>query len=68
MRPEIRLVPLLQRTPLLRSDVVVLLSASPTPRPNADWYVQWIMSIRGRDAIQRYRYGDDQRLFLEERG
>lgn len=38
-------------------DVTVLLSASPSPRPNADWFVQWIMSYRGRDAIQRYRYG-----------
>ncbi len=66
-RGEIDLVPLLQRTPLLHNDVTVLLSASSSPRPNADWFVQWIMSYRGRDAIQRYRYGADQRLFVEER-
>lgn len=61
------LVPLLQRTPLLHNDVAVLSSASSSPRPNADWFVQWIMSYRGRDAIQRYRYGADQRLFVDER-
>lgn len=66
-RGQIALVPLLQRTPLLHNDVTVLLSASPTPRPNADWLVQWILSYRGREAIQRYRYGADQRLFVDER-
>jgi tungstate transport system substrate-binding protein len=66
-RGEIDLVPLLQRTPLLHNDVTVLLSASSSPRPNADWFVQWIMSYRGRDEIQRYRYGAEQRLFVEER-
>lgn len=66
-RREVDLVPLLQRTPLLHNDVTVLLSASSSSRPNADWFVQWIMSYRGRDAIQRYRYGADQRLFVEER-
>jgi tungstate transport system substrate-binding protein len=65
-RGEIDLVPLLQRTPLLHNDVTVLLSASPTPRPNADWFVQWIMSYRGREAIQRYRYGDGQRFFFAD--
>ncbi len=66
-RREIALVPLLQRTPLLHNDVTVLLSASSSPRPNAEWFVQWIMSYRGRDAIQRYRFGADQRFFLVER-
>jgi tungstate transport system substrate-binding protein len=65
-RGGIDLVPLLQRTPLLHNDVTVLLSASPSPRPNADWFVQWIMSYRGRDAIQRYRYADGQRFFFAE--
>jgi tungstate transport system substrate-binding protein len=66
-RGGIDLVPLLQRTPLLHNDVTMLLSASSTPRPNADWFVQWIMSYRGREAIQRYHYGDGQRLFVDER-
>ena len=65
-RGEIDLVPLLQRTPLLHNDVTVLLSASSSPRPNADWFVQWIMSYRGREAIQRYRYGDGQRFFFAD--
>ena len=60
-------MPLLQRTPLLHNDVSVLLSASPAARPNAGWLAEWIMSYRGREAIQRYRYGDGQRLFVEER-
>jgi tungstate transport system substrate-binding protein len=67
VRDEIALVPLVQRTPLLHNDVTVLLSASTSPRPNADWFVQWMMSCRGRDAIQRYRFGADQRLFVDER-
>lgn len=66
-RNEINLVPLLQRTPLLHNDITMFLSTSPRPRPNAEWFVQWVMSYRGRDAIQRYRYGDGQRLFLAER-
>jgi tungstate transport system substrate-binding protein len=67
VRSEIALVPLLQRTPLLHNDVTVLLSASSSPRPNADWFVQWMMSYRGREAIERYRFGADQRLFFDER-
>ena len=63
-RNDIALVSLLERTPLLHNDVTMLLS--PSPRPDAEWFVQWVMSYRGRDAIQRYRYGDEQRLFLVE--
>jgi tungstate transport system substrate-binding protein len=66
-RGEVDLVPLLQRTPLLHNDVTVVLSVSSSPRPNADWFFQWTLSYRGRDAIQRYRYGDGQRLFVAER-
>jgi tungstate transport system substrate-binding protein len=65
-RGNINLVPLLQRTPLLHNDVTVLLSASSTPRPNTDWFVQWIMSYRGREAIQQFRYGDGQRFFFAD--
>lgn len=67
VRGEVGLVALLQRTPLLHNDVTVLLSAWSSPRPNAEWFVQWIMSYRGREAIQRYRYGAGQRLFIDER-
>lgn len=67
-RGEIALVPLIQRTPLLHNDLTVLLSTTTAPRPNAEWFVQWIMSYRGREVIQRFRYGDGQRLFVTERG
>lgn len=63
---SIDLVPLLQRTPLLHNDVEMILSTPSSPRPNADWFVQWAMSYRGRDAIQRHRYGSGQRLFVAE--
>jgi hypothetical protein len=29
--------------------------------------VQWVMSYRGRDAVERYRYDGSRRLFVAER-
>lgn len=61
------LVPLLQGTPLLHNDLALLLLRTPKGNPNAEWFVQWVMSYRGRDAIERYRYDGGRRLFMRER-
>ena len=61
------LVPLLQGTPLLHNDLALLLLHKPGRNPNAEWFVQWVMGYRGRDAIERYRYDGERRLFVRER-
>lgn len=64
---EVSLVPLLQGTPMLRNDLLVVLARPAQRHTNAEWFVQWVMSYRGRDAIERYRYDGEQRFFLRER-
>jgi len=64
---DLDLVPLLQRTPLLHHDLTLLLLATPKRNQNAEWFVEWVMSYRGREAIERYRYDDGRRLFFRER-
>lgn len=61
---KVDLVPLLQGTPMLSNELTLLLLHSPDRNPNADWFVQWVMSFRGRDAIERYRYDGGRRLFF----
>lgn len=61
------LVPLLQGTPLLHNDLALLLLRTPKRNRNAEWFVQWVMSYRGRDEIERYRYYGGRRLFVRER-
>jgi len=62
-----RLVPILERTPLLHHHVEVLLARSERRHRNAEWFVQWVMSHRGRDIIERHRYDGARRLFGTER-
>lgn len=63
---DVRLVPLLQGTPMLHNDLLVILARG-ARHPNAEWFVQWLMSYRGRDEIERYRYDGERRFFLRER-
>lgn len=63
----VKLVPLLQQTPLLHNHLMVLLPRTPKRHANAEWLVQWVMSFRGRDAIERYRYDGGRRFFISER-
>ena len=65
-RAAIDLEPLLQRTPLLRNDVIVLL-AGKQERRDAQWFVEWVMSYRGHEAVERFRFDGDRRLFTGER-
>jgi len=62
-----KLVPILQRTPLLHHHVEVLLGRSERRHRNAEWFVQWVMSHRGRDIIGRHRFDGGRRLFTTER-
>ncbi len=63
---KVDLVPLLRGTALLHNHLSVLLMRPQRRHPNAEWFVQWVMSHRGRDAIERYRFEGDRRLFLAE--
>lgn len=62
-----RLVPILQRTPLLQQRVEVLLARRERRHRNAEWFVQWVMSHRGRDMIERHRYDGGGRFFATEK-
>ncbi len=60
------LVPILQRTPLLHHHVEVLLARTGRPHRNAEWFVQWVMSHRGRDLIEQHRYDGGRRFFVTD--
>jgi tungstate transport system substrate-binding protein len=62
-----KLVPILQHTPLLHHHVEVLLARGERPHRNAEWFVQWVMSHRGRDIIERHRFEGGRRWFVTER-
>jgi len=62
-----KLVPILQRTPLLHHHIEVLLARGERRHRNAEWFVQWVMSHRGRDIIERHRFDGGRRWFVTER-
>lgn len=64
---KVDLEPLLQGTPLLHNDLMVVLARPKRRHANAEWFVQWLMSHRGRDAVDRYRYHGGRRFFMRER-
>lgn len=64
---DVRLVPLLQGTSLLNNDLMVILARPAQPRTNAEWFVQWLMSYRGHEEIDRYRYEGGRRFFAGQR-
>ena len=63
--PPEHLVPLLRGVPLLANDVVVILIEQPRRRKDADWFVEWLMSYRGREAVESDRV-DGHRLLYNE--
>ena len=66
VRREIELVPIVQRTPLLHDHVAIILPHPKRRHRNAEWFVQWVMSVRGRDTIERFRDADGRRFFVTE--
>jgi tungstate transport system substrate-binding protein len=63
----IDLVPILERTPLLHNHVDLLLPRPKRRHRNAEWFVQWAMSFRGREVVERLRYDGERRFFAGER-
>ncbi len=43
---------LLHDVPPLHTTYVVALLPSATPHKDAEWFVEWVMSFRGRDAVE----------------
>jgi tungstate transport system substrate-binding protein len=62
-----KLVPVVQRTPLLHHHLEMLLARSEPRHRNAEWFVQSVMSYRGRDIIERHRFDGGRRWFTTER-
>jgi tungstate transport system substrate-binding protein len=62
-----KLVPILQHTPLLHHHIEMLLTRGERRHRNAEWFVQWVMSYRGREIIERHRYDGARRWFVTER-
>lgn len=58
--------PLLEGTPMLHNDYSVVLLVPPAKNRNAEWFVQWLMSYRGREAVEGYRFEGGRRFFLAE--
>ncbi|HYC89086.1 MAG TPA: chloride channel protein [Thermoanaerobaculia bacterium] len=62
-----KLVPILQRSPLLHHHIEMLLARGERRHRNAEWFVQWVMSHRGRDIVERHRFDGARRWFVTER-
>lgn len=60
------LAPLLEGTPMLHNDYTVVLLTPPERNRNAEWFVQWLMSYRGREVVDGYRFDGGRRFFLTE--
>ncbi len=61
-----RLEPLLEGVPMLHNDYTAVLLTAPEKNRNAEWFMQWLMSYRGRDAVEDYRFDGGRRFFLAE--
>lgn len=57
---------LMQNAPLLHNDVTVALLSVPGRNANADWFIQWLMSYRGRELVDGYRFDDGRRFFSSD--
>ncbi len=65
-RRDLKLVPIVQHTPMLHDHVEILLPRAKRRHQNAEWFVQWVMSFRGREVIERVRYQGGRRFFVTE--
>lgn len=64
VRPD-RLRTLLKGTPMLDRDLFVVLIENGVTRKNPEWFVQWLMSYRGRDSVESYRVGEVKPFYVE---
>lgn len=51
--------------PLLRDPFTIVLLRRPKPSRDAEWLVEWVMSYRGREAVQSYLTPDGRRFYFE---
>jgi tungstate transport system substrate-binding protein len=59
---------LLRGVPILRSTYIIALLEYDTARNrNAEWFVEWMMSYRGREVVQGLRSASAPKLYLPER-
>jgi len=61
-----RLRTLMHGTPMLNNDFTIVLLHRKRANPNAEWFVQWVMSFRGREAIDAYRVDGQRRLYVSD--
>jgi ABC-type tungstate transport system permease subunit len=59
-------VSLVRGGPLLGNDVTILLIEKEHRPKDADWFVEWMMSYRGLDAIDNYRV-EGRKAFYTQR-
>jgi tungstate transport system substrate-binding protein len=57
---------LLSGTPMLREPFTVLLIRREKPSKDAEWLVEWMMSFRGREAVQTFAAPDGRRFYVVE--
>ena len=57
---------LMHNTPMLHNDFTVVLLTRKHLNPNAEWFVQWIMSFRGHESIDAYRENGQRRMYVSE--
>lgn len=56
---------LLRGGSMLANDFTIILLQRPKTRRDAEWFVEWVMSFRGRDTIDTYRFDGQKRLYME---
>ena len=64
VRPD-RVVTFKREGTMLHDDLTAVLIDQPHRRKDADWFAEWLMSYRGRDAIESYRLNGEKRWYLE---
>lgn len=62
LRPK-RTASFLWHVPMLSNDFAIVLL--PGHQNDAEWFVEWIMSYRGREAVDSYRVGGARRVYVE---
>lgn len=55
---------LMRNVPILHSAYVVALLEYSGPTPSSEWFVEWVMSSRGREFVRDLRGANVPRLYL----
>ena len=64
VRSEVKLESLMRGEAPLVDAYTVILTENPSRNRNALWFVQWVMSVRGRDVITAHRFEDQRRFYV----